>query len=138
MKKLLIAFLLLCSIASQAQFNTTDSLRRYNTRFISNSPINAFSSLRMNTLLNGIINWLDTARLGTGGSVGMDTLYHVNDSVYQYKKNGSFYYVQMPGVYDSRRKVDTMYTTNDSTLIYKVNGQSRTLSIRGVGGSGGI
>lgn len=117
--------------AGYAQFPNTDSLRAYDNKYINNSAINAFTNLRLNTLLYGIINWIDSAKLGTTGSVGMDTLYNFNDSTLKYKKNGVFVTLGFKGVYDSRKKVDTAYSKNDSTLAILINGVERTILIRG-------
>ena len=69
MRKYIIASLLLGgSITANAQFPTLDSLRNYNNRFIRNSAINAFQNLRLNTFNNGVLNYLDSALTGGGGS----------------------------------------------------------------------
>ena len=69
MKKYIAAILLvIASITANAQFPTLDSLRNYNNRFIRNSAINAFQNLRLNTFNNGVLNYLDTALNGGGGS----------------------------------------------------------------------
>jgi hypothetical protein len=68
-----------------------------------------------------MINHIDSAKLGTSGSVGVDTLYALNDSTIRYKKNGVFYNAVLPSY--SR-------VVNDTTII--INGDTVT-----VGGSGG-
>lgn len=138
MKKLIIILLLFTAARSFGQgFPTTDSLHKYDNRFITNSAINAFTDYRLNSLLHGIINWIDSARLGTGGTVGMDTLYTVNDSTLRYKKNGLTFTFSFKGVYDNRRKADTLYRVNDSTVGYTINGQARSFVIRGNSSGGG-
>src|SRR4051812_15196679 len=94
-----------------AQFTGTDSLRNYNNKYITNNAAAAFTNLRLNTLLRGMIDYIDTARAGTGGggAIGVDTLFALNDSTIRYRKNGVFRNVILKGVYDSRKKVDTMY-----------------------------
>lgn len=114
-KKVLFISILLCLAGrsmSQFAFPSTDSLHRYTNRFITNSAINAFTDYRMNTLLNGIINWIDSARLGTGGSVGVDTIYALNDSTIRYKKNGVTFSFNLRGRYWTLQQV----LGNGSTL----------------------
>jgi lysophospholipase L1-like esterase len=109
-------------------------LRNYNTRYITNNPNTAFTNLRLHTLLRGVIDWIDTARIsggGGGGSLGIDTIYAINDSTIRYRKSGVFRNVVIKGVYDNRRKVDSMYQINDSTIGYKINGVQRTFIVRG-------
>lgn len=134
MKQAIIFIFLIGSFVSgYAQFTGTDSLRSYNNKYITNNPATAFTNLRLNTLLRGIIDWVDTARAGTGGGgvIGVDTLFAVNDSTIRYRKNGVFRNFVLKGVYDVRRKVDTIYKTNDSTLNFKINGTVRSLVLPG-------
>lgn len=115
MKKLIIIlFFIVCGFNgfSQFRFPSTDSLHRYTNRFVTNSAINSFTDYRMNTLIHGIINWIDSARLGTGGSVGVDTIYALNDSTIRYKKNGVNYTFNLRGRYWTLQQV----LTNGSTL----------------------
>lgn len=121
MRYIIFILLLIGSIGANAQFPNTDSLRKFNNKYVGNSPINSFTNLRLNTLLYGMINHIDSARLGTTGSVGVDTLYALNDSTIRYKKNGVFYNAPLP----SYARV-----VNDTTII--INGDTVT-----VGGSGG-
>jgi hypothetical protein len=125
----------LFTLSCSAQFNTTDSLHRYNNRYIRNSAVEAFSNLRLNTLLHGIISWIDSARAGTGGSLGIDTVFALNDSVVRYKKNGVNRDLIVKGVYDSRRKVDSLYMINDSVMRMQINGANRDVIVRGAGGT---
>lgn len=133
MKYILILSGLLFAGTLQAQFTGTDSLRNYNNRYITNNPATAFTNLRLHTLLRGMIDYIDTARAGTGGggSVGVDTLWALNDSTIRYRKNGVFRNFILPGVYDTRRKVDTMYMVNDTTIGFTINQQERTFIIPG-------
>lgn len=89
-----IMFLLLFAVTGQvkAQFPGTDSLRGFNNKYIDNNANKAFTNLRLHNLLAGIIDWIDTARAGTGGggALGVDTLYMTNDSLLTYRKNGVF------------------------------------------------
>jgi hypothetical protein len=80
-----------------------------------------------------MIDWIDTARAGTGGggAVGVDTLWALNDSTIRYRKNGVFRNTILRGVYDTRRKVDTAYALNDSTLQIKINGTNRNIILPG-------
>lgn len=118
---------------ANAQFTGTDSLRNYNNRYITNNPATAFTNLRLNTLLRGMIDYIDTARVGTGGggALGVDTLYALNDSIIRYRKNGVFRNTVLKGVYDTRKKVDTIYKSNDSTLKFTINGVERTIIMPG-------
>lgn len=123
--------MMLCS--AKAQFTGTDSLRNYNNRYITNNPATAFTNLRLNTLIRGVIDWVDTARAGTGGggALGVDTLWALNDSTVRYRKSGVFRNMILKGVYDTRRKVDTAYALNDSTLQIKINGTNRNIILPG-------
>lgn len=133
MKYILIIAGLLFAGTLQAQFTGTDSLRNYNNRYITNNPATAFTNLRLHTLLRGMIDYIDTARAGTGGggAVGVDTLWALNDSTVRYRKNGVFKNFVLKGVYDTRRKVDTAYALNDSTLQIKINGTNRNIILPG-------
>jgi hypothetical protein len=72
MKKIFILLsFVLAGFVSEAQtlgFPSIDSLSRYNNRYINNSPVEAFANLRLNTLLHGIIWWIDTAMNQIGDS----------------------------------------------------------------------
>jgi hypothetical protein len=134
MKYILIFILGMLLIKNgNAQFTGTDSLRNYNNKYITNNPATAFSNLRLNTLLRGMIDWIDTARAGTGGggALGVDTLWALNDSTIRYRKSGVFRNFVLKGVYDTRRKVDTAYALNDSTLQIKINGTNRNIILPG-------
>jgi hypothetical protein len=115
-------------------FPTTRSLHEYNNAHIRGSAVEAFSDLRLNTLIHGMIEWIDSARAGLGGTLGIDTLYAINDSLVRYKKNGVNYNFLVKGIYDSRRKVDSVYMINDSVMRVKINGASRDVIIRGTAG----
>jgi hypothetical protein len=134
MKYILLILLFCISVTGvNAQFTGTDSLRNYNNRYTTNNPATAFTNLRLNTLLRGMIDWIDTARAGTGGggALGIDTLWALNDSTVRYRKNGVFRNMIVKGVYDNRRKVDTMYKVNDTTIGFKINNQTRTIIFPG-------
>lgn len=80
MKKLIIALVLIGAfITAEAQpcpnFPNTDSLRRYINRYIRNSAVEAFTNLRLNTVLNCVTYYLDSAY---GGQVA--SYYKSNDS----------------------------------------------------------
>ena len=96
----------LTNVKAQTGFPSTDSLHRYNNRYIRHSAVEAFSNLRLNTLLHGIISWIDTARAeGTGeGStvIGVDTIYKLNDSTIRYRRNGVTYNVTLSSLYGVR------------------------------------
>jgi len=88
--KYILSFLFgLMSLTVTAQFTGTDSLRNYNNRFIDNNASKAFTNLRLHNLIAGMIDFIDSSR---GGSVtlGIDTLYVTQDSIFHYKKNGVF------------------------------------------------
>jgi hypothetical protein len=137
MKYILSILLSLVLFSAKAQFTGTDSLRNYNNRYITNNPATAFTNLRLNTLLRGMIDYIDTARAGTGGggALGVDTLWALNDSTVRYRKNGVFRNMVLRGVYDTRRKVDSMYKVNDTTIGFKINGTARTIIIPGRAGA---
>lgn len=134
MKYILISlFIFIIANANAQGFTSTDSLRTYNIKYITNNAATAFTNLRLHTLLRGIIDWVDTARAGTGGggAIGVDTIYALNDSTLRYRKNGVFRNTILKGVYDTRRKVDTAYALNDSTLQIKINGTNRNIIMPG-------
>ena len=134
MRYILIFIFISAVLSAKAQFPGTDSLRNYNNRYITTNPATAFTNNRLNTLLRGIIDFIDTARASAGGgaiALGIDTVFAVNDSTIRYRKNGVFRQFILKGVYDSRRKVDTIYKSNDTTLTFTVNGNLRTVIIPG-------
>lgn len=127
---------MIAGVAAKAQgFPGTDSLRAYNIKYTTNNPMTSFTNLRLHTLIRGIIDWIDTARAGTGGggAVGVDTLYALNDSTIRFRRNGTFYNTILKGVYDTRRKVDTIYKINDSTVGFTINHAVKTITIPGRG-----
>lgn len=69
---LFIALLFVCSAAHAQTFPNTDSLRGFNNRYIRNSAIEAFTNLRLNTLLKGIINEIDST---VANASGFDSTY---------------------------------------------------------------
>ena len=93
MKHILIALFVLITVSVNAQFPGTDSLRNFNNKYITNNATAAFTNLRLHNLLAGMIDWIDTARAGTGGggALGIDTIYAVNDSLVRYRRNGVFH-----------------------------------------------
>src|ERR1044072_2181943 len=105
MKKIIILILIIsaATLVRGQGFPGTDSLRNYNTKYITTNPATAFTNNRLHTLIRGIIDWVDTARAGTGGggAIGMDTLWTINDSTIRYRRNGSFQNHILRGVYDS-------------------------------------
>lgn len=136
MKKFIaLAGLVLLFVTAKAQFPTKDSLRSYININVRNSAVQSFTNLRLNTALNGIVNFLDSA--GLGGSAAADTIYTINDSTARYKKGSNFYTFSLKGVYDSRRKVDSVYMLNDTMMNVVINGENRTVLIRGNGSGGG-
>lgn len=124
MRKIIFILLLLTSFAASAQYNfpSLDSLRRYNNRFITNSAINAFTDYRLNTLLNGMIAWIDSA--GGGSGAGIDSLWALNDSTIRYRKGLSLLNVTIKG----GRDVDTIYRkVGQDSLFFKINGVERAV-----------
>jgi hypothetical protein len=100
MKKCIVFILILFAVRGYSQgFPGTDSLRSYNIKYITNNPATAFTNLRLHTLLRGIIDWIDTARAGTGGggAVGIDSIAVLNDTTVRYRKNGVFKTFVLPG-----------------------------------------
>jgi hypothetical protein len=100
MKKCFLFILILIGLKGFSQrFPGTDSLRTYNTKYVTNNPATAFTNLRLHTLLRGIIDWIDTARAGTGGGgmVGVDSIAILNDTTARYRKNGVFKTFILPG-----------------------------------------
>lgn len=123
MKKLIFILLLFIGFAAEAQYNfpSLDSLRRYNNRFITNSAINAFTDYRLNTLLNGMIAWIDSAG---GGASGVDSIWALNDSTIRYRKGLSLLNVTIKG----GRDVDTIYRKlGQDSLFFKINGVERAV-----------
>jgi len=134
MRYLCIIFLCVISLAGRSQgFPTTDSLRGYNTKYTTNSALLWFSNLRGQTLLRGIIDFLDTVKTGALTQPVVDTLYSVDDSTLRYRSKGTFITFYNKGVYDYRRKVDTVYGLTDTSFAANINGQQRIIIIRGKG-----
>jgi lysophospholipase L1-like esterase len=78
-------------------FPSTDSLRNYNIKWITNNAAMAFSNLHLHYLLEGMIDWIDSARAGIGGSIGIDSISALNDSTIRYRKNGVYRQFQLRG-----------------------------------------
>lgn len=98
MKRLIIILLILFSFAeADAQFPGTDSLRNYNNIWITNNAARAFTNYRLHTLLAGMIDWIDSARAGVGGTIGVDSIGVLNDSTFRYRKNGVFQSIVIKG-----------------------------------------
>lgn len=129
MKSALLTFLfVVVALVTFAQgFPGTDSLRSYNRKYITNNPATAFVNHRLNTLLAGIIDWLDTARVGEGGVIGVDTIGVLNDSTIRYRDNGVWVNKVLKGVYDHRRKVDSAYAISDTSVGFVINGALRAI-----------
>lgn len=128
-KLILLCVLLVVGYTVSAQFQTTDSLRNYNTRYTTNSAINWFTNLRGQTLLRGMIDWIDSAKLGIAGSVGVDTVFTINDSTLRYRKNGSYHNVVIRGA--SGIGVDSIYiraAEATGTRIFHISGDTLKLS----------
>lgn len=86
----LLSFIVI-SLFTYSQFPGTDSLRSYNNKYIDNNATKAFTNLRLHNLLAGVIDWVDSARAGESNiSLGVDTLWAVNDTTIRYRKNGLF------------------------------------------------
>lgn len=78
MKKIVLILTLAFAAGTvQAQFPTTDSLRKYINKYIRNTAIEAFTNLRLNTAMIGSLKFVDSAY---GGQV--KSLYRNGDSVY--------------------------------------------------------
>lgn len=116
-KLILLCALLVVGYTVSAQFPTTDSLRNYNTRYTTNSAINWFTNLRGQTLLRGMIDWIDSARLGISGSVGVDTVFTINDSTLRYRKNGSYYNVLIRGNSSGGSGTTDLDTSRSATQV---------------------
>lgn len=69
MKKIVLILIVAClGMSAKAQFPTMDSLRNFTNRYIRNSAVEAFQNLRLNTVLNGLSRFIDSARAGGGGA----------------------------------------------------------------------
>lgn len=137
MKKCIVFILLLIGLKGFTQgFPGTDSMRTYNSKYITNNPATSFTNVRLHTLLRGIIDWIDTARAGTGGggAVGVDSIAMLNDTTMRYRKNGSFKTLIIPRNLKSRRSIvrsvlDSLQLDNDSAFsaapslpfVYKID-----------------
>jgi hypothetical protein len=132
MRRIIFILLILISfIDVRAQFPSTDSLRNYNIVWITNNAARAFTNYRLHTLLAGMIDWIDSARAGEGGTIGIDSIGVLNDSTLRYRKNSTFYTLNLKGVYDSRRKLDTLYKTSDSTFAFTINNTLYSITMPG-------
>lgn len=148
MKKLLIGLCLLIGVTAQAQFPSIDSLRKYNNKYITSSALDAFTNKRLNTVLNGILNYTDSAyRASPAGK--LDSIVLSQDSILIGWKAGSIDSrdtirglgggstvdtTSLSGRID--KKIDTIYAVNDSTVRFSINGVGADILIRGVGPGG--
>lgn len=102
-------------------FPNTDSLRTYNTKWITNNAATAFTNLRLHYLIDGIIDFLDTALAGGGGGqYGIDSLAKLNDTTLRYRKNGVFRTLVFTGQSESLQKVlnnGSTLTENETILL---------------------
>lgn len=132
MKRLLIilSFVSLAFV-SQGQtpgFPSIDSLSRYNNRYINNSAIEAFANMRLNTLLHGIIWWIDTAINRSGETIfETDTIVvlpggHGNGNGNGGGKPGGIRYNDTLFIFEVSK--DTIW---QSLLIETANGLSKNL-----------
>lgn len=71
MKKILFVIGLFISFAASAQFPNKDSLQRYINRWIRNSPVEAFTNLRLNTALNGLLSEVRAIGVANSGILSM-------------------------------------------------------------------
>lgn len=78
MKKLVLILALFSSLAASAQFPSRDSLQRYINRWVRNNAAEAFTNLRLNTALNGLLREIDS--IGVVNS-GIQQMYTVGDSL---------------------------------------------------------
>lgn len=104
MKKILFALLMVAAFSGYGQ--TLDSLRNYNNRWIRNSAINAFTNLRLNTLINGMLNQIDTAK----DEGGVD--YSLLDTVYYRTATSSN---------ATPFNIDTLYSANNRVVVYDLD-----------------
>lgn len=105
-------------------FPSTDSLRGYNNRWITNNAATAFTNLRLHYLLEGIIDFIDTALSHSGGGTGLygiDSLSKINDTILRYRKNGVFRTLVYKG-----GGIDSVWGVNDSTIGYRRMGANYT------------
>lgn len=73
MKKIFLLAAVCGALICNAQlFPTTNALRDYNNKWIGLSPIEGFSQKRLNTLLLGMINFIDSARNAASGGGSVD------------------------------------------------------------------
>jgi hypothetical protein len=129
MKKYIIRILffatLFISLQSRAQFPSTDSLHKYNNHWIRNSAVEAFSQLRLNTLLHGMIDWIDSAGLITG-----DTLFVVPGGSNGNGDTGSIRYNDTLFIFEVSK--DTLWIP---LLLYAHNGLTKNLDSVRLGGT---
>lgn len=117
MKKIIVLLsFLLAGYIGQAQtlgFPSLDSLSRYNNRYINNSPVEAFANLRLNTLLHGVIWWIDTAinRISDTSGVTIPKNHNGKGKPGTIRYNDTLYVFQV--------SKDTIWT---SVLLEAVNG----------------
>lgn len=89
MKKLIfILGIIMCAQFAQSQtlnpFPNTDSLRRFINKWVRNSPIDAFTNLRLNSALIGMSRFLDSADAAGSAVTGVTAL---NDSTIRITTN---------------------------------------------------
>lgn len=134
MRKLLVVLLCAFTVSGYSQgFPSIDSLRGYNTKYTTNSALLWFSNLRGQTLLRGIIDYIDTVKTGNLVQPVVDTLYSIDDSTLRYRSKGQWITFYNKGVYDYRRKVDTAYGLTDTSFAVNINGTQRIIIVKGKG-----
>lgn len=89
---ILLALALVGQTASAQTFPSTDSVRRYIDKYIRNSAVDAFTNLRLNTALKGMLNRVDSVQSQVLGSPRVvDSIWKPNDSTFRFKIRGSIY-----------------------------------------------
>lgn len=136
MKKIIIALVLFCAAfgevkAQQNPFPSVDSLVKFINKYIRNSAVDAFTNLRLNTAMQGVARFTDSAfRFATRGvdsvyrTPGKDSLiYKINGIRYAIKDSTGIPVIKLT---DTSFKIgpDTMFITGGSGGGYSPPGDA--------------
>lgn len=107
----LMAFAGTASSQTLNPFPTNDSLRKFINKWIRNSPIDAFTNLRLNTALIGMTRFIDSADAAGSAVTGFVA---INDSTIRLTTNNlDTFYATLPGRYFAKNAV----TKRGDTLL---------------------
>lgn len=124
MKKFLIIIFLAAGVsickAQTNPFPSTDSLERFINRYVRNSAVEAFQNLRLNTVLIGMLRYIQNSEIGSG----VDTMYLSGCTLTLTTGGGDTLDISLCGKLDSVT-IETATSPNPDTL-FEWRGSTRT------------